>query len=167
MVPEKRIGRINKQDFFQVFQGSGIGNIEDNLTSADPLSYTTTIMIPGRPGKLSERLLTCKNPLHGFLWSPGPQTFLKIYITPQNDEFMFTYSPVDTAIVSLFLFFFLGPNVHSSSSVSVLLSLTYLYCSSIGTNTRSTKYIGRTGKPVIKMVRKIVRTIIMIYDYEV
>ena len=31
-------------------------------------------MIPGRPGKLSERLLTCKNPLHSFLWSPGPQT---------------------------------------------------------------------------------------------
>ena len=39
--------------------------------SADPLSYTATIMIPGRPGKLSERLLTCKNPPHSFLWSPG------------------------------------------------------------------------------------------------
>ena len=36
--------------------------MEDNLTSADPLSKTTTIMIPGRPGKLSQRLLTCKNP---------------------------------------------------------------------------------------------------------
>ena len=44
--------------------------MEDNLPSADPLSYTTTIMIPGRPSKLSERLLTCKNPLHSFLWSP-------------------------------------------------------------------------------------------------
>ena len=31
---------VNKQDFLQVFQGSGIGKIEDNLTSADPLSYT-------------------------------------------------------------------------------------------------------------------------------
>ena len=31
-------------------------------------------MIPVRPGKLSERLLTCKNPLHSFLWSPGPKT---------------------------------------------------------------------------------------------
>ena len=29
------------QDFLQVFQGSGIGKMEDNLTSADPLSYTT------------------------------------------------------------------------------------------------------------------------------
>ena len=41
--------------------------MEDNLTSADPLSYTTTIMIPGRPDKLSQRLLTCKNPPHSFL----------------------------------------------------------------------------------------------------
>ena len=30
---------VNKQDFLQVFQGSGIGKIEDNLTSANPLSY--------------------------------------------------------------------------------------------------------------------------------
>ena len=48
---------VNKQDFLQVF--SGIGMIEDNSTIADSLSDTTTIMIPGRPGKLSERLLTC------------------------------------------------------------------------------------------------------------
>ena len=61
---------VNKQDFLQVFQGSEIEKIEDNLTSVDPLSYTTTIMIPSRPGKLSERLLTCKNPPHSFLWSP-------------------------------------------------------------------------------------------------
>ena len=33
--------QVNKQDFFQVFQGSGIGKMEVNLTSADPLSYTT------------------------------------------------------------------------------------------------------------------------------
>ena len=66
------INKVNKHDFLQVFQVSGIGKIEDNLTSADPLSYTTTIMIPGRPGKLSQRLLTRKNPLHNFLWSPGP-----------------------------------------------------------------------------------------------
>ena len=32
---------VNIQDFLQVFQGSGIGKMEDNLTSADPLSYTT------------------------------------------------------------------------------------------------------------------------------
>ena len=63
--------QVNKQDFLQVFQGSGIGKIEDNIRSADPLSYTTTILIPGRPGQLSERLLTCKNPLHSFLWSLG------------------------------------------------------------------------------------------------
>ena len=44
--------KVKKQDFLQVFQGSGIGKIGDNLTSADPLSYTITIMIPGRPGKL-------------------------------------------------------------------------------------------------------------------
>ena len=25
-------GKVNKQDLFQVFQGSGIGNTEDNLT---------------------------------------------------------------------------------------------------------------------------------------
>ena len=30
---------VNIQDFLQVFQVSGIGKIEDNLTSADPLSY--------------------------------------------------------------------------------------------------------------------------------
>ena len=29
------------QDFLQVSQGGGIGKMEDNLTSADPLSYTT------------------------------------------------------------------------------------------------------------------------------
>ena len=57
---------VNKQDFLQVFQGSEIEKIEDNLTSVDPLSYTTT-MIPGRPGKLSERLLTYKNPLHSMV----------------------------------------------------------------------------------------------------
>ena len=58
--------KVNKQDF----QGSGIEKIEDNLASADPLSYTTTILIPGRPGKLSECLFTCKYPLHSSLWSP-------------------------------------------------------------------------------------------------
>ena len=41
---------VNKQDFLHVFQGSGIGKIGDNLTSADPLSYTTIITILGRPG---------------------------------------------------------------------------------------------------------------------
>ena len=35
--PEERV----QQDFLQVFPGSGIGKMEDNLTSADPLSYTT------------------------------------------------------------------------------------------------------------------------------
>ena len=34
---------VNIQDFLQVFQGSGIGKMEDNITSADPLSYTTII----------------------------------------------------------------------------------------------------------------------------
>ena len=43
--------KVNKQDFLQVFQVSGIGKIEDNLRSANPLSYTTTILILGRPGK--------------------------------------------------------------------------------------------------------------------
>ena len=33
--------KVNIQDFLQVFQVSGIGKMEDNLTSADPLSYTT------------------------------------------------------------------------------------------------------------------------------
>ena len=33
--------KVDKQDFLQVFQGSGIGKIEDNLMSADPLSYAT------------------------------------------------------------------------------------------------------------------------------
>ena len=45
--------------------------MEDNKTSADPLSLIQQT-IPGRPGnKLSE---TCKNPLHSFLWSPESQT---------------------------------------------------------------------------------------------
>ena len=33
--------KVNKQDFLQVFEGSEIGKMGDNLTSADPLSYTT------------------------------------------------------------------------------------------------------------------------------
>ena len=33
--------RVNIQDVLQVFKGCGIGKMEDNLTSADPLSYTT------------------------------------------------------------------------------------------------------------------------------
>ena len=33
--------KVNIEDFLQVFQGSGIGKMEDDLTSADPLSYTT------------------------------------------------------------------------------------------------------------------------------
>ena len=37
---------VNKKDFLQVFQDSGIGKMEENLTSAEPQS------IPGRPGKL-------------------------------------------------------------------------------------------------------------------
>ena len=53
---EHEINKVNDQDFLQVFQGSGMGKIEDNLTSADPLSYTTTIMIPGRPGKLKGQI---------------------------------------------------------------------------------------------------------------
>ena len=32
---------VNIQDVLQVFQGSGIGKMEDNLTSADPPSFTT------------------------------------------------------------------------------------------------------------------------------
>ena len=39
-----------------LLKGRGIGKIEDNSTSADPPSYTTTIIIPGRPSKLSQRL---------------------------------------------------------------------------------------------------------------
>ena len=59
----------NKRDL-QVFQVSGIGKIEDNLTSADPLSYTTTIVIPGRPGKLSQRSLDLQKPIkrHQFIF---------------------------------------------------------------------------------------------------
>ena len=38
------VGR-NKQDFVQVFQGSGRRKMEDNSTNADPLSYTTNIII--------------------------------------------------------------------------------------------------------------------------
>ena len=34
---EHEINKVNDQDFLQVFQGSGMGKIEDNLTSADPL----------------------------------------------------------------------------------------------------------------------------------
>ena len=54
--------KVNIQDFLQVFQGSGIGKIDDNLTSADP---PTTIMIPGRPGKLSQHHLTKHNTCSG------------------------------------------------------------------------------------------------------
>ena len=49
-----KIVRVNKQDFFQVFQSSGIGKMEDNLTSADPLSFTTN---GARVDKLSWGLL--------------------------------------------------------------------------------------------------------------
>ena len=43
--------KVNIQDFLQVFQGSGIEKMEDNLTSADPLSYTTN----GSQGELELR----------------------------------------------------------------------------------------------------------------
>ena len=33
------VNKVNKT--LQVFKGSGIGKMEDNLTSADPLSYST------------------------------------------------------------------------------------------------------------------------------
>ena len=33
--------KVNTQDFLQVFQCSRMGKMEDNLTSADPLSYIT------------------------------------------------------------------------------------------------------------------------------
>ena len=64
----------NKQDFLQVFQGSGIGEIEDNLTSADPPSYTTNESIPRRPGELGQRLL----PLT--LVTPTPQLPVELWI---------------------------------------------------------------------------------------
>ena len=41
MSTSKRDVTLIKQDFLQLFQGSGIDKMEDNLTSADPLSYTT------------------------------------------------------------------------------------------------------------------------------
>ena len=47
-------------------QGS---EIEKKTTSVDRLS-NTTIRIPSRPGKHSERLLRCINPPHSFLLSP-------------------------------------------------------------------------------------------------
>ena len=37
----KNFGFHQVKDFLQVFQGSGIGKMEDNSTSADLLSYTT------------------------------------------------------------------------------------------------------------------------------
>ena len=49
--------RVNIQDFLQVFQGSGIGKIEDNLTSADLLSYTTTIKFCRRLVQTGDRFL--------------------------------------------------------------------------------------------------------------
>ena len=33
---------VNKQDFLQVFQGSGIGKMEDNLTSAMSVDQLST-----------------------------------------------------------------------------------------------------------------------------
>ena len=62
--------KVNKQNFsckksclftlimyypVQVLQDSGIGKVEDNLTSADLLSYV--LIVRGRPGKLGQRLL--------------------------------------------------------------------------------------------------------------
>ena len=50
--------KVNKQDFLQVFQGSGIGKIEDNLTSADPLSYITNESRVDLVSKVSVSCLT-------------------------------------------------------------------------------------------------------------
>ena len=38
---------LKKEVNRQIFKGIRIGKTEDNLTSADLLSYKTTIMIPG------------------------------------------------------------------------------------------------------------------------
>ena len=38
--------KVNKQDFLQVFQGSGIRKKEDNLTSADPLIWSKSNLVP-------------------------------------------------------------------------------------------------------------------------
>ena len=50
---QKNHNKVNKQYFLQVFQRSEIEKMEDNLTSADPLSYATTGRIPGKAGKQS------------------------------------------------------------------------------------------------------------------
>ena len=39
--------QVNIQDFLQVFQDSGIGKMEDNFTSADPLSLYNYDNDPG------------------------------------------------------------------------------------------------------------------------
>ena len=49
--------QVNKQNFLQVFQRNGIRKMEDNLTSADLLSY-----IPGRPGTLKWSNLALHEP---------------------------------------------------------------------------------------------------------
>ena len=50
---------VNIQDFLQVFQSSGIGEVEDNLTtSADPLSYATN-----GPGVQEKSLIILKSTL--------------------------------------------------------------------------------------------------------
>ena len=39
--------KVDKQDFLQVFQGSGMGKMEDNLTSVDPSVDLIQLMDPG------------------------------------------------------------------------------------------------------------------------
>ena len=53
------------QDFLQVFQGCGIGKMEDNLTSADPPSYTANGSRIDQ-GARSERLFLNSNIGCGF-----------------------------------------------------------------------------------------------------
>ena len=45
--------KVDKQDFFilQVFQGSGIGKMEDNSSSANPLSYMCTFLSVEQDGE--------------------------------------------------------------------------------------------------------------------
>ena len=53
--------KVKIQDFLQVFQGGGKEKMEDNSTSADPLSYTTNASRVDQ-GARSERLLPLTTP---------------------------------------------------------------------------------------------------------
>ena len=92
---------------FQVFQGSGIENKEDNLTSADPLSIQLT---DPRWNQVSASLLEKNSSSHSLLWIPVKAANLHLaipatrIITPVTFfQLIFTHYQLDINLIYIII----------------------------------------------------------------